>query len=74
MSDQKETIEKEEEKVFRFGFGKYKGRTLQQVYTSGVDYLKFLSNQDYLHDETKKEIVDFLESKKPKFCNQLKVK
>lgn len=58
--------EETEETEFKLSFGKFKGKTLDMVYSSGVDYLKWLVKQKDLHDETRKEINDFLESKKGK--------
>lgn len=66
MSDKTKNAEQteEEEQVFRLAFGKHKGRTLEQVYSSGVQYLGWLAEQDYLNDETRVEIKNFLKSKK----------
>lgn len=53
-----------EDDVYKLKFGKFKNKTLEQVYNSGRDYLNFLSHVDYINDETRDELKKFMRMKK----------
>ena len=62
----KETVtENVEEKQPVFNFGKYRGKTIDEVYTENADYLRWVAEQkDFSNAEIQNKVKEFLESKK----------
>ena len=65
INEKKEEKPTEEEKPIVFNFGKYRGKTIDEIYAENKDYLEWIKNQtEFFDPEIQNKVKEYLKKKK----------